>query len=145
MHLFPELDYFLLTKIFMLVLMAAGFLFFFKEKQKEQVLHSAYVLIGLLIVLMPAALHPWYVIMLIPFLTFFSSIAWLIFTCTVALSYIKYASPMGIMPAWVLLLEYLPLFALLATGYIFKRYARQTWVSCFFPANRTEKFVEAQK
>jgi len=145
MHLFPGLDYFLLTKIFMLVLMAAGFFFFFTEKQKEQVVRCAYVLIGLLIVLMPAALHPWYVIMLIPFLTFFPSIAWLIFTCTVALSYIKYVSPMGIMPVWVLLLEYLPLFALLATGYIFKRYARQTWVSGFFTANRTEKIVEASK
>ena len=145
MRLFHGLDYFLLSKIFMLVLVAAGFFFFFREKQKEQVIRCAYILIGLLIVLMPASLHPWYVIILIPFLTFFPSIAWLIFTCTVSLSYIKYATPMGIMPVWVLLLEYLPLFALLAIGYIFKRYAPQNWVRGFFPANRTKKFVEAQK
>ncbi|MCK4985160.1 MAG: DUF2029 domain-containing protein [Desulfobacterales bacterium] len=145
MGLFQGLDYFLLSKIFMLVLAAAGFFFFFREKQKEQVIRCAYILIGLLIVLMPASLHAWYVIMLIPFLTFFPSIAWLIFTCTVALSYIKYATPMGIMPVWVLLLEYLPLFTLLAIGYIFKRYAPQNWVKGFFPANRTKNFVEAQK
>ena len=145
MHLFPGFDYFLLSKFFMLVLVAAGFFFFFKEKQKEQVIRCGYILIGLLIVLMPASLHSWYVIILIPFLTFFPSIAWLIFTCTVAWSYIKYATPMGIMPVWVLLLEYLPLLALLAIGYIFKRYAPQNWVNGFFPANRTKKFVEAQK
>jgi hypothetical protein len=143
MSLAPGLDYFFLSKFFMLFLMGAGFYFFFKEKQKEQSIRCAYFLIGLLLILMPAALHPWYVIMLIPFLTFFPSIAWLIFTCTVALSYIKYVSPMGIMPIWVPLLEYLPLFALLAAGYIFKRYARQTWISGFFSANKIEKFVEA--
>ena len=145
MGLFQGLDYFLLSKIFMLVLAAAGFFFFFREKQKEQVIRCAYILIGLLIVLMPASLHAWYVIMLIPFLTFFPSIAWLIFTCTVALSYIKYATPLGIMPVWVLLLEYLPLFALLAIGYIFKRYAPENWVSGFLFVNRTKKYVEAQK
>ena len=52
---------------------------------------------------------------------------------------------MGILPIWVPLLEYLPLFALLAAGYIFKRYARQTWISGFFSANKIEKFVEAPK
>jgi hypothetical protein len=86
------------------------------------VIRYGYILIGLLIVLMPASLHPWYVIILIPFLTFYPSIAWLIFICTVALSYIKYATPMGIMPVWVLLVEYVPLFALLAMGYIYKQY-----------------------
>ena len=145
MGLFQGLDYLLLSKIFMLVLAAAGFFFFFREKQKEQVIRSAYILLGMLIILMPASLHAWYVIILIPFLTFFPSIAWLIFTCTVALSYIKYVSPMGIMPTWVLLFEYLPLFALLAIGYIFKRYAPQNWVNGFFPANRTKKIMEAQK
>lgn len=145
MDLFQGLDYFLLSKIFMLVLAAAGFFFFFREKQKEQVIRCAYILIGLLIVLMPASLHAWYVVILIPFLTFFPSIAWLIFTCTVALSYIKYATSMGIMPVWVLLLEYLPLFALLAIGFIFKRYAPENWVSGLFFVNRTKKFVEVQK
>ena len=68
---------------------------------------------------MPASLHPWYLILIIPFLTIYPNAAWLIFTCTVSLSYLKYTSPRGIMPTWILLVEYLPLFAILATGFIF--------------------------
>jgi hypothetical protein len=141
--LFPGWDYLVLTKIFMLAILAAGILVFLKEKQKEQVLRCAYVLIGLLIILMPASLHPWYVIVLIPFLAFFPSGAWLMFTGTVALSYIKYVSPAGIMPVWVLILEYLPLFAFLPAGYIFKRYAHQHRVMGFSPANKTHKLVRS--
>ena len=145
MRLFPGWNYLVISKIFILILTAAGIFFFFKEKLKEQHLYSAYVLIGLLIILMPAALHPWYVIMLIPFLTFFPSGAWLMFTGTVALSYIKYASPAGVMPAKVLFLEYLPLFTFLPAGYILKKYAHQHWVIGLFPANKTQKLVRMRK
>ena len=69
---------------------------------------------------MPESLHPWYVVLLVPFLAFYPSPAWLIFSCTVTSSYLKYVSVPGIMPTWVLLAEYLPLLALLAAGYIFK-------------------------
>ena len=72
-------------------------------------------------ILMPASLHPWYVILIIPFLAIYPSPAWLIFTGTVSLSYLKYTSPQGIMPTWILLAEYLPLFALLAAGYILRK------------------------
>ena len=145
MRLFPGWNYLVISKIFILILTAAGIFFFFKEKLKEQHLYSAYVLIGLLIILMPAVLHPWYVIMLIPFLTFFPSGAWLMFTGTVALSYIKYASPAGVMPAKVLFLEYLPLFTFLPAGYILKKYAHQHWVMGLFPANKTQKLVRIRK
>jgi alpha-1,6-mannosyltransferase len=145
MRLFPGWNYLVISKIFILILTAAGIFFFFKEKLKEQHLYSAYVLIGLLIILMPAALHPWYVIMLIPFLTFFPSGAWLMFTGTVALSYIKYASPAGVMPAKVLFLEYLPLFTFLPAGYILKKYAHQHWVMGLFPANKTQKLARIRK
>jgi len=145
LHLFPGWDYLVISKIFMLILTAAAIFFFFKEKLKEQHLYCAYVLIGLLIILMPAALHPWYVIMLIPFLTFFPSGAWLMFTGTVALSYIKYASPAGIIPAKFLFLEYLPLFTFLPAGYILKKYAHQHWVMGLFPANKTQKFMRIRK
>jgi alpha-1,6-mannosyltransferase len=145
MRLFPGWDYLVISKIFILILTAAGIFFFFKEKLKEQCLYCGYVLIGLLIILMPAALHPWYVIMLIPFLTFFPSGAWLMFTGTVALSYIKYASPAGIMPAKVLFLEYLPLFTFLPAGYVLKKYAHQHWVMGLFPANKTQKLARIRK
>jgi hypothetical protein len=54
-------------------------------------------------------------------LAFYPSPAWLIFSCTVTFSYLKYVTAQGIMPTWVLLAEYLPLFALLAAGPILKK------------------------
>jgi hypothetical protein len=80
----------------------------------------AYILVASLMILMPASLHPWYVILIVPFLAIYPHPAWLIFTSTVTLSYLKYTSPQGIMPTWILLIEYLPLFALLAAGWILK-------------------------
>ena len=145
MRLFPGWNYIVISKIFILILTAAGIFFFFKEKSKEQHLYSAYVLIGLLIILMPASLHPWYVIMLIPFLVFFPSGAWLIFTVTVALSYLKYASLAGIMSDKVLFMEYLPLFTFLPAGYILKRYAHQHRFMGIFPTNKTQKLMRIIK
>jgi alpha-1,6-mannosyltransferase len=145
MRLFPGWNYIVISKIFILILTAAGIFFFFKEKLKEQHLYSAYVLIGLLIILMPASLHPWYVIMIIPFLVFFPSGAWLIFTGTVALSYLKYASQAGIMSEKVLFMEYLPLFTFLPAGYILKRYAHQHRFTGIFPTNKTQKLMRILK
>jgi alpha-1,6-mannosyltransferase len=145
MRIFPGWDYLAISKIFMLILTIAGIFFLFKEKRKEQHLRCAYVLTGLFIILMPTSLQPWYVIMLIPLLTFFPSGAWLMFTGTVALSYIKYASPAGIVPDKILFLEYLPLFTFLPAGYILKKYAHRHWVMGLFPANKTQKLVRLQK
>ena len=121
MRLFPGLDYYFLSQLFIFALAAAGLIIFFKIKQNDQVMRYAFILSGLLMILMPASLHPWYVILLIPFLAFYPSPAWLIFSCTVTLSYLKYVSAQSIMPTWVLLAEYLPLFALLTAGFIFKK------------------------
>jgi alpha-1,6-mannosyltransferase len=121
MGLFPGLNYYLLSQLFILALAAAGLLIFFKVKQNDQVMRCAFILSALLMVLMPASLHPWYVILVIPYLAFYPSPAWLIFSCTVSLSYLKYVSAQGIMPTWVLLAEYLPLFALLAAGPILRK------------------------
>jgi len=133
MGLFPGLDHVLISLIFILALIAAGSFIFFKEKQKEQVIRYAFILIGLLIVLMPTALHPWYVVMLVPYLSFFPSIAWLIFTCTVTLSYVYYAPSMGILPVWVTVIEYLPLIVIPAIGCVLKRYVSHNWVTRIIP------------
>ena len=125
MLVLPQLDYYLLSKIFLLALAAAGLFIFFKPKQKDQAMRYAYILLGWLLVLMPASLHAWYVIILVPFLCFYPAAAWLLFSCMVTLSYLKYVTPSGIMPSWVLLLEYGLLFVLLAGGYIFRRTAYQ--------------------
>jgi alpha-1,6-mannosyltransferase len=123
MHLIPGLNYDVLSYLFCAALAAAGLVVLLKEKKDTQTLRYAYILTGLLMVLMPAALHPWYVILIIPFLAFYPSAAWLLFSCTVALSYLKYVPPEGKIPAWILLAEYAPLFALLAAGYILKKAA----------------------
>ena len=125
MRLVPGVDYYLFSLLFIIVLGIAGLVVFFKNKEASEVLWYAYFLTGLLMILMPASLHPWYVILIIPFLVIYPSAAWLIFTCTVTLSYLKYTSPQGIMPAWILLVEYLPLFALLAAGFILREYNKR--------------------
>jgi len=123
MRLIPALDYDTLSMVFVMALAAAGLIVLLKEKDGREMLRYGYILTGLLIILMPASLHPWYVIMIIPFLVFYPRAAWLMFSCTVVLSYLKYVPPEGKMPEWILLAEYLPLFALLASGFILKKVA----------------------
>lgn len=121
MHLIPGLDYSLLSLLFIIVLVMAGVVVFLKEKKDIEEIWYAYFLTGLLLILMPASLHPWYVILIIPFQAIYPGSAWLLFTCTVTLSYLKYTAPQGIMPGWVLLAEYLPLFTLLAIGFMLRK------------------------
>jgi hypothetical protein len=120
MRLIPGLDYYLLSLWFIIALMIAGLIVFLKSKENIEVIRYAYFLVGALMILMPASLHPWYVILIVPFLVIYPNPAWLIFTCTVTLSYLKYTSPQGIMPTWILLIEYTPLFALLAAGWVLR-------------------------
>ena len=123
MRLIPGLNYNRLSILFVIILVIAGLAVLLKEKKDSEPLRYAFILTGLLMILMPAALHPWYVILIIPFLAFYPSAAWLMFSCTVILSYLKYVPPEGKMPVWILMAESLPLFALLAAGYILKQAA----------------------
>ena len=125
MRLLPGIDYYLLSLLFILCLAGAGLVVFLKNKRDPDISWYAYILTGWLMILMPASLHPWYVILIIPFVAIYPGAAWLMFSCTVSLSYLKYTSPQGIMPGWILLVEYLPLFALLIVGYIFRGYNRR--------------------
>ncbi len=142
MHLVPGLDYYLVSLVFITVLAMAGLVVFFKNKSDFEALWHAYFLTGLLMILMPASLHPWYVILIIPFLAIYPSAAWLIFTCSVTLSYLKYSSPQGTMPTWILLVEYLPLFALLAAGFILKQYGKQRMHSGMEFSREKEEMAE---
>ena len=121
MGLMPGLEYRFLSWLFIFALAIAGLAVFWKDKENQQTVRYGYMLTGLLMILMPAALHPWYVILVIPFLVIYPSPAWLIFTCTVSLSYLKYTSPQGIMPMWVLLAEYVPLFVMLSAEFLLSR------------------------
>jgi alpha-1,6-mannosyltransferase len=138
MRLIPTLDYSLLSLLFIFVLAIAGMIVFLKEKKDIEAYRVAYILTGLLLILMPAALHPWYVILIIPFLVIYPNPAWLMFTCTVTLSYLKYTSPRGIMPTWVLLAEYLPLFVMLTAGFIRSKYTGRDKINALDLADKKE-------
>jgi hypothetical protein len=127
MHILPGLDYLFLTKVFFGIILMVALVFFLKQKDKEQAVKYGYIMLCFLLIFMPASLHPWYVLWLIPFLAFYPAIAWVIFSGAVAFSYLKYVSPTGAMPAWILLLEYLPLFALLLLDYFWHQRASDNW------------------
>ena len=141
-YLLPQLDYYLLSQFFLLGLMAAALYVFFKHKQKGQALRYAYYLMGLLMVLMPASLHAWYVIILIPFLCFYPAVAWILFSMTVTLSYLKYVSPSATMPPSVLILEYGTLILLLAGGLILRWHKGKTGANELSPAGGQLYFWE---
>jgi len=113
MQLFPAIDYFFLSKVFAAVLVLVALFVFTKDKNFNDMLKYSYLLISVYLLLMPAAFHPWYLLWLIPLLAFYPSPAWLLFSGTVVFSYLKYVSPRGLMPGWVVGLEYIPLFILL--------------------------------
>ena len=71
-------------------------------------------LAGIYLLTVPTALHPWYALWLLPWLCVAPRASWLWLVATVPLSYLKYASPGGVMPAWVTPAEFLPTGALLA-------------------------------
>jgi hypothetical protein len=143
MRLIPALDYYLLSLLFIAVLAIAGMIVFLKGKKDIDVLRYAYILTGLLLILMPASLHPWYVILIIPFLVIYPNLAWLVFACTVTLSYLKYTSPQRIMPTWVLLVEYLPLFVMLTAGFILSKFTGRGKMNALDLTNKKEKMAVA--
>ena len=144
MRLIPGLDYYLMSLLFIIALAIVGLIVFLKNKEGIETIRYAYILVGWLMILMPASLHPWYVILIIPFLTVYPSPAWIIFTCTVTLSYLKYVSPQGIMPTWILLVEYLPLFALLAAGYILRKYTSRGKIAGMNFSRKNEEIAGVQ-
>jgi hypothetical protein len=95
-----------------------------------------------MIIFAPASLQPWYVVWLVPFLVFYPAAAWLIFSCAVSLSYLKYVQPQGTMPLWVLYLEYIPLYALLIAGYLRKTFRSQATVQTVNHSRRGEDFAD---
>jgi alpha-1,6-mannosyltransferase len=70
--------------------------------------------IGAYLALVPTAMHPWYVVWMVPFLCLTPSPAWLYFSGAVSLSYVAYLVAPAPLPAWAWLAQYGPLFGLLA-------------------------------
>jgi len=64
------------------------------------------------LILVPTAMHPWYVLWIVPFLCFHRWPAWLYFSGAVALSYMSYVVEPAPIPWWAWLAEYGPLYVL---------------------------------
>ena len=72
---------------------------------------------GLWLATLPTALHPWYALWLLPWLVLHPRPAWLWLVALLPMSYLKYGAAGGLMPAWVVPLEWLPTLALLLVGW----------------------------
>ncbi len=66
--------------------------------------------------LVPTALHPWYALWLMPWAALRPRLGWLWLAAVLPLSYLKYAAPRGVMPAWVRPVEFVPVAAWLLDG-----------------------------
>jgi hypothetical protein len=83
------------------------------EEDALVVLRVGMVAVAAYLVLIPTAMHAWYVVWILPFLTLRMSLAWMWFSGAVTLSYLKYAWEPAGLPFWARALEYLPLYGLL--------------------------------
>ena len=82
-------------------------------------LRSVYLALGCLLLILPT-LHPWYMVLIAPFLVFFPSRAWLYLQVAVVFTFPVIAVELqtGVFQeiAWLKLLEYVPFYGLLAWG-----------------------------
>lgn len=100
------------------LLAAAGVAFAVAAAFRERdIARYAFLVVGSSLLVAPTV-YPWYVIWIVPFLCLYPNRAWVAFTGLVALSYwvwVEYGSSGAwILPGWVLALEYVPFYALLA-------------------------------
>jgi hypothetical protein len=73
--------------------------------------------VGAYVLLVPTAMHPWYVLWVVPFLCWAPSAAALFFSGAVALSYVQYQVVPETLPWRAWLCEYGPLYALVLYGW----------------------------
>ena len=100
------------------LLVGAGLAFAIAAAFRERdLVRYSFLVIACSLLLAPTV-YPWYLTWLVPFLCFYPSRAWIAFTGLVALSYwvwtVYAATGAWALPTWVLALEYVPFYALLA-------------------------------
>lgn len=84
------------------------------QEHTDDLVTKCYIALSGYILLIYPALHPWYLSVLVPFLCVIPSRAWLYLSLVLPLSYLKYLTPDGAMPAWISLVQFIPLYVLLA-------------------------------
>jgi alpha-1,6-mannosyltransferase len=118
LRLFPVAGFSVITMALSAVLAAAAAAVWFVRKNAASAIGYAYLLAGLLFILAPGSVQPWYIVLVIPFLALFFSPAWLYFSLAICLSYLTFLSPGHTPPEWVRTVEYIPLYILLSLEYI---------------------------
>ena len=97
-------------------------------------LRSVYLALGCLLLFLPT-LHPWYLVLIVPFLVFYPSRAWLYLSAAVVFTFpvLAIESQTGVFQEifWLKLFEYTPFYILLILslfreGYLFRRHAFNT-------------------
>jgi len=90
-------------------------------------IQAGFIIGGTLLLLLPT-LHPWYLIWVIPFLIFLPRWSWLVFTFLIQFAYfvLKNYHEAGIWEesVWVLVLQYIPFYALLIYEYLDRKRIR---------------------
>lgn len=92
-----------------------------REETAGGVLAAGAAAVGAYLLLVPTAMHPWYVVWMLPFLAARPSAAWCWFSGAVSLSYLAYAMKPAPFPLWLRALEWVPLWALLVRGWLATR------------------------
>lgn len=97
-----------------------------RSKMRDDMMWHVYCMISAYLLLVPSSLHPWYVVWLVPCLCFYPSWVWLYFSGVVSLSYLQYLEVPQVLPLWIRLVEFLPLYVLLALQHCWPA-QRGTW------------------
>ncbi len=96
------------TPAFLLCLAVLGFATVWIRRRGGPVVHQLGALVGVYLLTLPTAFHPWYALWWLPWICFRPRASALWLSATLPLSYLKYASPDGVMPTWVPLIEFIP-------------------------------------
>ena len=114
-------------------------------------LRSVYLALGCLLLFLPT-LHPWYLVLIAPFLVFFPSLAWLYLSAAVVFTFpvIAVESQTGIFQEifWLKLFEYIPFYGFLIwglfrDGYLMRdrSYPKPNHISVIIPALNEESNI----
>lgn len=85
-----------------------------RQREDEAFLWHGYVMVSAYLLLLPTSFHPWYLMWILPFLCLYPSWGWLYLSGAITLSYLKYIQVSPDVPFGIRLLEFIPLYMLLA-------------------------------
>jgi rSAM/selenodomain-associated transferase 2 len=132
------------------ILLISGFVWIYLLVQNK--LRSVYLALGCLLLFLPT-LHPWYLVLIAPFLVFFPSRAWLYLQAAIVFTFpvIAVESKTGIFQEifWLKLFEYVPFYILLIWGVLRegnlfrnRTYSKPQSISAIIPALNEENSME---